>query len=229
MKNYIRMATMIFKACTFLYLMMFSTACCSLSVAEDIPTPLAQQLILEPHLVQIVLNDEHRQGVDWEAIVGDFHPLSLKKDDDPNIAKLSIGTISNEDYAVLLDALDAVGQVTQSSLETVTIATETPTKVQFPTADSKAALSVDVALDTKNIAEKHVQIIPHFMGKSAATSVEIKSNTTLVLGSIFSEHEVTKTKKFPLLGDIPIVGLVFRSKGKLMQKIETIIFLSSKG
>ena len=31
---------------------------------------------------------------------------------------------------------------------------------------------------------------------------------------------------FPMLGNIPIVGLVFRSKGRLMQKTETVIFLT---
>ena len=46
------------------------------------------------------------------------------------------------------------------------------------------------------------------------------------------EEEITRTRKFPLLGDIrllgdiPIVGLVFRNQGRLMQKTETIIFLT---
>jgi type II secretory pathway component GspD/PulD (secretin) len=40
------------------------------------------------------------------------------------------------------------------------------------------------------------------------------------------EGEITRTRKFPLLGNIPIVGLVFRNRGRLMQKTETVIFLT---
>jgi len=40
------------------------------------------------------------------------------------------------------------------------------------------------------------------------------------------EEEITKIRKFPLLGDLPLVGLVFRKQGKLMQKQKQSFFLT---
>ena len=40
------------------------------------------EITLEANVVQIILNDEHRGGVDWGAIVSDFHTALLKKEDD---------------------------------------------------------------------------------------------------------------------------------------------------
>ena len=200
-------------------------------MAQENPVAVTTQAILEPHMVQIILNDEHRQGVDWEAIVSDFHPLVLKKENDADDTKnkLSIGVISDEDYVVLLDALDAVGQVTQSTLEPVTLALDTKTNIDFPFSDVKNKISIAAQLSVSPKGVNQLIVSPVIQSKTASTTIDLKVNTTVVLGSIFSEHEVTKTHKFPLLGDLPIVGLVFRNKGKLMQKIETIIFLSSKG
>ncbi|HBG61094.1 MAG: hypothetical protein A2Y03_11530 [Omnitrophica WOR_2 bacterium GWF2_38_59] len=73
-----------------------------------------KEVLIEAKILQIVLSDEHKMGVDWEAIVSDFHGLSLNNDFDilgPSDKKghLSIGTIANDDYTVLIEALDTVG------------------------------------------------------------------------------------------------------------------------
>ena len=74
------------------------------------------EVSIEVKVVQIVLNDEHKMGVDWEAIVSDYHSLNLKNslnilsDTEKTGGKLSVGTISKDDYSVLLEALDTVGK-----------------------------------------------------------------------------------------------------------------------
>ena len=79
----------------------------------DTQPKLPDEVTLEANVVQIILNDEHRGGVDWGAIVSDFHTAPLKKDNDPlwddKKYRLSFGVVSQDDYAVLLDALDMVG------------------------------------------------------------------------------------------------------------------------
>src|SRR5580698_6216495 len=65
--------------------------------------PVAQaeapdEITLEANVVQIILNDEHRDGVDWGAIVSDFHTAPLLKTNDPlwndKKYRLSFGTLS---------------------------------------------------------------------------------------------------------------------------------------
>lgn len=72
-----------------------------------------REVLIEAKIVQIVLNDEHKLGVDWEAIVSDYHNLDLKNDLDilggGKKGSLSIGTIANDDYTALVEALETVG------------------------------------------------------------------------------------------------------------------------
>ena len=57
------------------------------------------------------------------------------------------------------------------------------------------------------------------------TQAAIKENTIIILGGLTEETEITKTHKFPILGNLPLIGLVFRNQGRWMQKTETVIFL----
>ena len=201
-------------------------------------------ITVEAKLVQIVLNDEHRDGVDWEAIVSDFHRVQLKRDNNSAWSdkkyNLSVGEISSEDYAVLLDALDTVGRVSQNDFSVLALnKDETKTEdvsfdpkflpsikldftwVNSPSGDPKLKIDpmIDVILKDNNPANMIVQL-------KNQTQVDLKDNRTVVLGGLMHEEEIKKTRKFPLLGDLPLVGLVFRKQGRLMQKTETIIFLT---
>lgn len=79
-------------------------------------------ILIETQIIQIVLNDEHMDGIDWEAIVSDYKRIDFKgfHDSYPDgkveeSKGLSIGTASAEDYQVLLEALDTVGTIKQVS------------------------------------------------------------------------------------------------------------------
>ena len=48
------------------------------------------------------------------------------------------------------------------------------------------------------------------------TTVEVRSGETLALGGIFSQKNKTARDSVPLLGDIPVLGRLFRRDGKIM-------------
>lgn len=213
--------------------------------AQAQETPL-NELALDINAVSIVLNDEHRTGVDWEAIVSDFHALTLKKADNPLWSekkyKLSVGTVSDEDYAVLLDALDTVGVMTQVKQPSVTLKAEDKQQIAINLQDNKPGNDISLGLMFKNdgqglpvldvepavnypLKEEGKVVMAHLTGQ---TQLTLADRNTMVLGSIISEQEITKTHKFPLLGSLPIVGFVFRSQGRLMQRIETIVFITPR-
>jgi type II secretory pathway component GspD/PulD (secretin) len=200
------------------------------------------EITLQSNVVQIILNDEHRDGVDWGAIVSDFNTALLKKENDPawndRKHRLSFGTVSQDDYAVLLDALDTVGQMTQFSQPPIKITADTPASINF----EKQNIRVDLLLSRLKTGDLSLRIspqisvaateiwngekIPASVVLQAETKVLINNDMTIVIGGLMKEEEITRKHKFPLLGDIPIVGLVFRSRGRLMQKTETVIFLT---
>ena len=200
------------------------------------------EITVEPNVVQIILNDEHRAGVDWAAIVSDFHRLSLKRQDDPvwedKQFRLSFGTLSEDDYAVLLDALDMAGKVGQTSEPSVKLVqgkeayinlekVHIQLKLQLSRLKSgDLSLRVDPQMSIATTEILNGQRIPASIHLQTRTDMLLANNMTIVVGGLMKEEEITRTRKFPLLGDLPIVGLVFRSRGRLMQKTETVIFLT---
>ncbi len=56
--------------------------------------------------------------------------------------------------------------------------------------------------------------------------IRIKDGETLVIGGLIQESETKSVKKIPFLGDIPVVGMFFRSTGTEKSKEEMIIMLT---
>ena len=60
------------------------------------------------------------------------------------------------------------------------------------------------------------------------TQVLVNNGETIVLGGIFKEELIDDVKKIPLLGDIPLLGKLFRSKSESRVKQELLIFITPK-
>lgn len=56
--------------------------------------------------------------------------------------------------------------------------------------------------------------------RSALTTVHLKNNHSLVIGGLTSLSEFETESKIPILGDIPILGFLFRSTSKTRQETE---------
>ncbi|MEZ5701809.1 MAG: hypothetical protein R3E42_07405 [Burkholderiaceae bacterium] len=54
----------------------------------------------------------------------------------------------------------------------------------------------------------------------------MENGGTVVIGGIFEQQETEDTTKVPLLGDIPIVGNLFKNKGKTSRRSELLIFIT---
>jgi type II secretory pathway component GspD/PulD (secretin) len=63
--------------------------------------------------------------------------------------------------------------------------------------------------------------------RSTQTSVVIKSGQTVVLGGLIREDETITERKTPFLGDIPILGYLFKTKHVEKQKKNLVIFLTA--
>jgi type IV pilus assembly protein PilQ len=64
--------------------------------------------------------------------------------------------------------------------------------------------------------------------KAVETQVLIENGGTVVIGGIFEQLEREDTTKVPFLGDIPILGNLFRSKTRTAEKTELLIFLTPR-
>ncbi len=64
--------------------------------------------------------------------------------------------------------------------------------------------------------------------RSAQTTVSVKDGETIILGGIIRNTVTSSVKKVPLLGDIPLLGELFRSTSKQDVKTELLVFLTPR-
>lgn len=58
------------------------------------------------------------------------------------------------------------------------------------------------------------------------TQVTVKDGETIVLGGIFQRHNQNTENKVPLLGDLPVMGSLFKQQSKNMKRRELVIFIT---
>lgn len=70
-------------------------------------------------------------------------------------------------------------------------------------------------------------IQPVFSVREVNTSVTVFDGATVVLGGLTREEVLTLDDQVPVLGDIPLIGRLFQSKGKSSQKKNLLIFVTA--
>jgi hypothetical protein len=71
-------------------------------------------------------------------------------------------------------------------------------------------------------------IVPFVSTSEAETTVLIKDRTTLVIGGLMKDEIVEYKDKVPFLGDLPLLGGLFSTKGKSKEKTELVILLTPR-
>ena len=94
------------------------------------------------------------------------------------------------------------------------------------TANGMVTLDVSqTANDLQGFTDFNAPIVNQ---RQAETTVSVKDGETIVLGGIMRSTVSSKVKKIPLLGDIPILGNLFKSTDKTTSKTELMVFLTPR-
>jgi len=64
--------------------------------------------------------------------------------------------------------------------------------------------------------------------REAETEVRMKNGETMVIGGLLDKSTVDSQAKIPLLGDLPLLGKLFRNSGKSQEETEIMIFLTAR-
>ena len=70
--------------------------------------------------------------------------------------------------------------------------------------------------------------IPSIDTREVVTQVLVNNGQTVVLGGVYETEEGQRVSKVPFLGDIPGVGVLFRSTRTISRKSELLIFVTPK-
>ncbi len=80
--------------------------------------------------------------------------------------------------------------------------------------------------DVVSVATGGSKNAPSTTKRSAKTTVVVKDASTVVIGGLIQEGKEITTNSVPCLGDIPILGLLFKSERKAGEKTNLMIFLT---
>lgn len=69
---------------------------------------------------------------------------------------------------------------------------------------------------------------PFFHTRTVSTSIQIYNGATVVMGGMITETRHSVDDKIPLLGDIPLIGRLFRSKYDRSEKRNLLIFVTAR-
>ena len=93
------------------------------------------------------------------------------------------------------------------------------------TPEGNVIMSVEVNKDSVGAS---TQGIPSINTKSVRTQVLVENGGTVVIGGIFEQTERSDEAKVPLLGDVPVLGNLFKTKTNSIKKTELLIFLTPR-
>jgi len=93
------------------------------------------------------------------------------------------------------------------------------------TPDGNVILTVDVNKDSRGTTTNGV---PAINTKHVQTNVQVENGGTVVIGGIFTQTDTKDVSQVPLLGDIPVLGNLFKTTTIESDKTELLIFLTPK-
>jgi general secretion pathway protein D len=64
--------------------------------------------------------------------------------------------------------------------------------------------------------------------RTAITEVMVRDRDTIAMGGLLRDREVVTNNKVPLLGDIPVLGWLFKNKSRQVEKVNILFFMTPK-
>ena len=98
------------------------------------------------------------------------------------------------------------------------------------TPDNRIILDLDVRDDEVGqvVVESGGVNVPAIDTREVTTQVLVNDGQTVVLGGILTTQASNVVNKVPLLGDIPILGTLFKNTNRTNNKDELLIFVTPK-
>ena len=89
-----------------------------------------------------------------------------------------------------------------------------------------------IAMDLNIVQDSIGSVLPNgeisIINNELTTSVVVPDGQTIVLGGVFKNETSESVSKVPLLGDLPVMGALFRNKAENVDKTELLIFITPK-
>ena len=200
----------------------------------DIPAP---QVALEAKVVSMKREDLEKLGVTWEwtKIPHDFTydatlNLLISKGKAKVLSRPNIVTMQGREAVINIGGEVPVPEVSITNTTTTTSIKYRPAGIllqcrPFVNEDGY----IDSQLNIEVSAPSYVKEMNaySFQKRSAQTRVRLKDGETLVIGGLISREEIKQLQKIPFLGDIPVLGHLFKATSSKVTEEELTIFIKA--
>ncbi|ENS8003477.1 type IV pilus secretin PilQ [Neisseria gonorrhoeae] len=96
------------------------------------------------------------------------------------------------------------------------------------TPDGQIIMTVKINKDSPAQCASGNNTILCISTKSLNTQAMVENGGTLIVGGIYEENNGNTLTKVPLLGDIPVIGNLFKTRGKKTDRRELLIFITPR-
>lgn len=142
-----------------------------------------------------------------------------------------IVTLNNREATIVSGNSVSIPVTTDNKIELETVDTGISIKatphIVDKSADNEKDVMLDITIESSSLGDKVADQINKVTNK-INTNVIMKNNETLILGGLFQYTESNTNAGVPLLKDIPILGFLFSTKDKLLNKNELVFFITPR-
>ena len=97
-----------------------------------------------------------------------------------------------------------------------------------PSINADGRITLDITPDVSQPGAFTPGAAPPVDTRKAHTTVIVRDGETIVIGGLISDSFRDSISKVPLLGDIPILGWLFKKKTKTRVRVELLIFVTTR-
>ena len=98
-----------------------------------------------------------------------------------------------------------------------------------PWTGGNGEITAGISPEVSNIVElERATGLPTLSTRRAATTVRVKDGETIVIGGLTQRQDYYTKRKIPILGDLPLVGPLFRSSSKNTTNTELVILITPR-
>lgn len=92
----------------------------------------------------------------------------------------------------------------------------------------KLAQSVKQVNPNAGVAEALKNVATTISDRTIKTNIVVNSGDTAVLGGLIRDEESVDETKVPVLGDVPVLGWLFKSRSRTKKKINLVVFITPR-
>ncbi len=148
-----------------------------------------------------ILTSDNKEA---EIVVGENVPFISKRERDITTTNTVLNSIERKDVGI---TLRLTPQITEGDY-----------------------VKLDIYQEISSIKQESETILinigPTTTKRSTKTTVVVKDNQSVVIGGLMEEKEEVNISKVPLLGDIPVLGWLFKNKTHEKKKTNLLVFLT---